>query len=113
MGDALKDLPTDPNIKNTGEELEVIKMLSSNPVVESSGQSSSVKEKPGVLSELLNVVVIGVLFAVIASDFFGNLIVKIIPSAETWYYKLLIRTILFVAVYFLVTNFALSRKCDA
>jgi hypothetical protein len=110
MEDALQHLPTDEKTTNTPDEMAVIKILtgSAQPAATQPGPGGS----PTVASELLNVAVVGALFAVISSEFFGALIARVVPlSEEKWYVKLAIRTVLFVVMYFLITNFALSRKC--
>ena len=110
MEDALQHLPTDEKTTNTPTEMAVIKLLGGSapaPVTEPGPAARST-----VASELLNVAVVGALFAVISSEFFGTLIARVVPlSEEKWYVKLAIRTVLFVVMYFLISNFALSRKC--
>jgi type III secretory pathway component EscT len=121
MGDALHKLPTDSQTRNTNEELEVIETISvpssNNPerVYEEGTNAADTTEQvtgsSSVISELLNLLIIGVLFAILASDFFGSLVTRFAPIAEKWYYNLAIRTVIFIALYFVITNFALARKC--
>lgn len=111
MGDALQSLPTDVQVRNTPEELEVIQSLSIPKDDSLSMESTDSSSQPSVFSEILGVVIIGALFAVIASDFFGSLVNRFTPIADKWYYNLAIRTVIFIALYFLITNFALARKC--
>lgn len=105
MGDALATLPVDTSLP-TREEQQVLEMIAptqpdadaEHPVTDRSLPSHGA-------SEVKALVVASVLFVIFTRDFVDDMIARACPSANTWYYKLAIRTTLFSAIYFLLTYF--------
>lgn len=103
MGDAISELPVD-NSTPTPEERQVLAMIS--PVSDKPLPADKSAPLPvDNSSEIRALVIATVLFVIFTRDFVDTLIVRIVPSADTWYYKTAIRTVLFAALYFLLTYF--------
>lgn len=107
MGDPISRLPTDTSI-NTSDEQRILMSLGKRD--DTQNVSTAVAPSPTQIPEsheVRNLVIITVLFVIFTRDSIDGFITRVIPSADTWYYKLLIRTILFVALYFILTNLSL------
>ncbi len=106
MGDAIAMLPVNANAGQTEDELRLLRSIS-QPAVSPAAVPDPAAQLSGksVSSEIKNLIIVAVLFALFSSEPFGNFINRIVPSAEDkWYYQLGIRTVLFAALYFLLVN---------
>jgi hypothetical protein len=108
-GDRISELPVDTSDLSDEEKAVITSVFPPQPVEQSTvplaeGFQDSGSHDPGV-SEIKSLVVVVVLFVIFTRDCVDDTIVRIFPSAETWYYKLAIRTVLFAAIYFLLTYF--------
>lgn len=104
MGDPISRLPTDTSV-NTADEQRILMSLGKRNDAQS--VSAAIAPSPTQIPdshEVRNLVIITVLFVIFTRDSVDGFIARVIPSADTWYYKLLIRTVLFVALYFILTN---------
>jgi hypothetical protein len=101
MGDPISQLPTDTSA-NTTDEQRILMSLGKREE-----EAAPVPQIPAS-HEVRNLVIVTVLFVIFTRDFVDGFIARVIPSADTWYYKLLIRTVLFAALYFILTNINLS-----
>ncbi len=102
MGDPISRLPTDTSM-NTPDEQRILMSLGKR---EDSPAIAPVPQIPES-HEIRNLVIVTVLFVIFTRDFVDGFIARVVPSADTWYYKLLIRTVLFAALYFILTNISL------
>ena len=99
-GDLVTQLPIDETIP-THDELRVVDSL--------------FKQKKGMVDRILentkDVLIVGILFAIFSIPTIDNIVKKFCKSAETSVYILiLIKTLLFMFVFFLLKNFYLVRK---
>lgn len=124
MGDPISKLPMDTSQNSEDEHL----VLQSLGPPQNNGQQSIASEQvhnteaariqqngykyAGSMSgEIKTMGIVAVLFAIFSSDFFRKAIARVLPSvADSWYYMLAIRTVLFVALYFLLTNLSVIRR---
>lgn len=104
MGDPISRLPTDTSI-NTPDEQRILMSLGKreDKIIENIAPVPQIPES----HEIRNLVIVTVLFVIFTRDFVDGFIARVVPSADTWYYKLLIRTVLFAALYFILTNISL------
>lgn len=111
MGDPISKLPID-SIKNTDDEMRILHSIS--PENDNHVEKIAVDEKVHVASnisaEIRNTVILALIFIIFSSDFFWNLIVRIAPAINTWYYRTAITTVLFVAIYFFLSNLSLIKR---
>jgi len=104
MGDPISRLPTDTSL-NTPDEQRILMSLGKREDTSAAivPPAAQIPES----HEIRNLVIVTVLFVIFTRDFIDGFITRVVPSADTWYAKLLIRTVLFVALYFILTNISL------
>lgn len=102
MGDPISQLPTDTSV-NTADEQQILMSLGKREP-----EAAPVPPQIPASHEVRNLVIVTVLFVIFTRDFVDGFITRVIPSADTWYYKLVIRTVLFASLYFILTNLNLS-----
>jgi len=100
LGDLITQLPIDETIP-THDEIRIVDAL--------------FKQKKGIFDRIFesmkDILIMGILFVFFSLSFTDDLIKKYIPSSQTsQYILLLIKTCLFMFVFFLIKNFYLSRK---
>ena len=99
-GDIIKNLPTDQSVPSHNE-LQIIDML--------------FKQKQGtiqyILSQMKDVIIVGLLFIIFSLPHCDGLISKFIPSLQSSQYMLLLgKALLFMLCYFVLKNWYLARK---
>lgn len=107
MGDPISRLPTDTGV-NTPDEQRILMSLGKRDDVQNLGTAIPSPTQIPESHEVRNLVIVTVLFVIFTQDFVDGFIARVVPSANTWYYKLIIRTVLFVALYFILTNISLK-----
>lgn len=100
MGDFIEQLPVDDSVPSHGE-IQVADML----FKQNKGTISK------IVSNLKEVFVAGAIFVILSLPFIDSLCTRFIPSTEKSYMILLIiKTLLFMILFFIINNFYLSRK---
>lgn len=118
MGDPIEKLQIN-DLENTSEETSILEMIS--PKVDAGnikegfddgGQSNimTVVKNNGMRKEITNVFILSLVYVVLSSDIFWGTIVKISPKLDKWYYKIVITTVLFASVTFILTNMKFIQK---
>lgn len=96
--DPLLNLPTDL-IDPTPEELNISNML------------FNTKNNPSFLSEIKNLLFIFILFFIISTKEFENLVFRFFPSTQkSAYINIALKGIIFIIIYWLLSNLSLSRN---
>jgi hypothetical protein len=99
-GELIIDLPVD-DIKPTSNELELVNLVF----------KKNIKGNKKLVDELKNVLIIGVLFIVFSIPKIDETIHRIIPSSvNSVYITTLIKAIVFMILYWILKNFALSQS---
>lgn len=98
-GDSIDVLPVDQSIP-TSDEVQIMKKFFTE-------KSSTLKN---ILTNLKDVLLIGLLFILFSLPQLSPLIVRFIPSAKSEYILILIKAAFFMLVYFIVKNWYLAKK---
>lgn len=108
MGDRIADLPVDASELSDEENTVISSVFPRAPP----RQAREEPAPPGSAAhaEIKTLLIATALFVILTRDSIDSMIVRVFPAADTWYYKTAIRTVLFVALYFLLTHFAVFRK---
>lgn len=123
MEDEINKLPVDESRVSDKEE-EIISSLNPDSVSQNSARQNiqpnieqkTVNSKPktqftsSVYHEIKTLIIVTVLFVLVSSETFESIIVKMFPSLDKWYYILAIRTVLFVLLYYIITNIGFLKK---
>lgn len=100
QGDIIQDLPTDSSVPSHNE-VQVINQL--------------FKENQSKLEEFFtkskDLVILGILYVLFSLDYTDELIKKfILPSNNSSFILIGIKTLLFIVLYFFISNFYLAKK---
>lgn len=98
--DAIAGLPTDQSVPSEGE-IQIVDTL--------------FKEKHGTIQKIMGkskeVLIAGLLYALFSLKYIDQLFIRVVPSLQnTPYILLLVKTVVFMLVFFIVKNWYLSRK---
>ena len=99
LGDAILQLPNN-NIENTKEELDIVNSLFKQKIY-----------NPVLISEIKDIVVLVVLYVLISSEQFGNVLCNLSPALNNSPIILLfVRGVILSLIYWIVKHRILSRS---
>lgn len=95
--DLIVDLPTDDNTLPSHSEIKIVDSLFQRNM-----------EK--IFYDIKDSIVIGILFAILSLPMSSELLKKFFPSMNSTYMSILIRTMIFIIIYYIMKNIHLVKK---
>ena len=101
MADLLSSLPVDETPLNH-DEINILQTLF---------KEENSRDLSNIFLELKDAVIGGILFAILSSNKFDNIIYRFIPTSKnSLLIMICIKTLIFIALFWIIINFALAKR---